>query len=113
MVREDLDVRAAFGKRAQAARPRHLRLKHGGRGGASPLLLRGERPRLIDEWQVAPVLWDAVINEVDSLGGAPGQFLLTGSVTPIAAGEDRPKHTGTGRMARVSMDPMTLQESGS
>lgn len=77
------------------------------------LLLRGERPRLIDEWQVAPVLWDAVINEVDSLGGAPGQFLLTGSATPIAAGEDRPKHTGTGRIARVSMDPMTLQESGS
>ena len=40
------------------------------------LLLRGERPRLIDEWQVAPVLWDAVINEVDVAGGAPGQFLL-------------------------------------
>ena len=77
------------------------------------LLLRGERPRLIDEWQVAPVLWDAVINEVDIAGGAPGQFILTGSATPVSLdGEDAPKHTGTGRIARVDMDPMSLEESG-
>ena len=76
------------------------------------LLLRGERPRLIDEWQVAPVLWDAVISEVDRAGGAPGQFLLTGSATPSRRSEDLPKHTGTGRIARLNMDPMSLEESG-
>lgn len=77
------------------------------------LLLRGERPRLIDEWQVAPVLWDAVINDIDSTGGSSGQFLLTGSATPISLDrEDKPKHTGTGRIARVDMDPMSLEESG-
>lgn len=76
------------------------------------LLLRGTRPRLIDEWQVAPVLWDAVINDVDQRGGEPGQFLLTGSATPVQS-DDAPKHTGTGRIARVDMDPMSLEESGS
>ena len=76
------------------------------------LLLRGERPRLIDEWQVAPVLWDAVINAVDIAGGAPGQFLLTGSATPYDFGrDDAPRHTGTGRIARIDMDPMSLEES--
>ena len=78
------------------------------------LLLRGERPRLIDEWQVAPVLWDAVINEVDVAGGAPGQFLLTGSATPIDLAKDgasKPKHTGTGRIVRVDMDTFSLEES--
>lgn len=77
------------------------------------LLLRGARPRLIDEWQVAPVLWDAVINESDAAGGKPGLFLLTGSATPLSLDSDeRPKHTGTGRIARIDMDPMTLEESG-
>lgn len=77
------------------------------------LLLRGERPRLIDEWQVAPVLWDAVIYDIDEKGGEPGQFLLTGSATPRDFGDDEaPKHTGTGRIARVDMDPMSLSESG-
>ena len=77
------------------------------------LLLRGDRPRLIDEWQVAPVLWDATINEVDKANGEPGQFLLTGSATPQNFDEfSKPKHTGTGRIARIDMDPMTLQESG-
>lgn len=74
------------------------------------LLLRGERPRLIDEWQLAPVLWDAVINEADKVKGAAGQFLLTGSATPVDAGALR--HTGTGRIARLTMAPMTLEESG-
>ena len=76
------------------------------------LLLRGERPRLIDEWQVAPVLWDAVINAVDIAGGAPGQFLLTGPATPYDFGrDDAPRHTGTGRIARIDMDSMSLEES--
>ncbi len=76
------------------------------------LLLRGTRPRLIDEWQVAPVLWDAVINEIDTLGGANGQFLLTGSTTlPSFDDDEKPKHTGTGRITRLDMDPMSLEES--
>lgn len=73
------------------------------------LLLRGDRPRLIDEWQLAPVLWDAVINEADKAKGAPGQFLLTGSATPVDTKKLR--HTGTGRIARITMEPMTLEES--
>lgn len=77
------------------------------------LLLRGEKPRLIDEWQVAPVLWDTVINDVDKSGGLPGQYLLTGSATPLDhAAPDAPKHTGTGRIACLDMDTMTLEESG-
>lgn len=73
------------------------------------LLLRGDRPRLLDEWQLLPVLWDAVTSEVDVLHGKPGQFILTGSATP--PGKDARKHTGTGRIARIDMAPMTLAES--
>lgn len=73
------------------------------------LLLRGERPRLLDEWQVLPVLWDAVTSAADEGHGAPAQFLLTGSATP--PGKDDRKHTGTGRIARLDMAPMTLEES--
>ena len=77
------------------------------------LLMRGGKPRLIDEWQVAPVLWDTVINAVDVAGGVPGQYILTGSATPLSLDEeDAPKHTGTGRIARMEMDTMTLEESG-
>lgn len=73
------------------------------------LLLRGDRPRLLDEWQLLPVLWDAVTNAADEAHGAPSQFLLTGSATPPSKGER--KHTGTGRIARLDMAPMTLEES--
>lgn len=73
------------------------------------LLLRGAQPRLLDEWQLLPVLWDAVINEADKAGGAPGQYLLTGSATP--PNPSARKHTGTGRIARVDMSTMTLEES--
>ncbi len=72
------------------------------------LLLKGEVPRLIDEWQVAPVLWDAVRHEVD-LRGEVGQFILTGSATPLM--EDKIAHTGTGRFSRIKMRPMSLFEA--
>jgi len=71
------------------------------------LLLQGESPRLIDEWQMAPVLWDAVRFEVDKRG-MPGQFILTGSAVPA---DNVTAHTGTGRFARILMRPMSLYES--
>jgi len=71
------------------------------------LLLEGAVPRLIDEWQMAPVLWNGVRSEMDRRG-ENGQFILTGSVTPL----DDPKlHTGTGRIRRLFMRPMSLFES--
>ncbi len=73
------------------------------------LLLKGETPRLIDEWQVAPVLWDAVRHEVDERR-RKGQFILTGS-TVIADKEDEIKHTGTGRISPLPMYTMSLFES--
>ncbi len=73
----------------------------------SSILLKGETPRLIDEWQVAPVLWDAVRNAVDERRER-GQFILTGS-TVIEDSEIM--HTGTGRISRMSMYPMSLYES--
>lgn len=76
------------------------------------LLLTGETPRLIDEWQLAPELWDAVRFEVDHRN-QDGQFILTGSVTPMSD-EDEKKiyHSGAGRITRLKMRPMTLWESG-
>lgn len=71
------------------------------------LLLKGETPRLIDEWQVAPVLWDAVRNEVD-VRKLKGQFILTGS-TVIDSEEIM--HSGTGRISQMPMYPMSLYES--
>jgi len=72
------------------------------------LLLQGQTPRLIDEWQVAPVIWDAVRFEVDKRDET-GQFILTGSAVPLVDGTT---HTGTGRIARLKMRPMSLFESG-
>jgi hypothetical protein len=71
------------------------------------LLLKGETPRLIDEWQMAPVLWDSVRFEVDQRGEV-GQFILTGSAVPA---DNVTAHTGTGRIARLLMRPMSLFES--
>ena len=71
-------------------------------------LLRGEKPRLIDEWQVAPVLWDSVRTSVDETDGY-GLYILTGSTV---VDEDSKKHTGTGRIHRLLMRPMSLYESG-
>lgn len=78
-------------------------------------LLKGEKPRLIDEWQMAPVIWDAVRFEVDKTQ-EKGQFILTGSVVvPENKNldmEDWRYHSGTGRISRMKMRPMSLFESG-
>lgn len=71
-------------------------------------LLEGETPRLIDEWQIAPGLWDAVRFEVDHRGGV-GHFILTGSAVPPRTAEM--VHSGTGRFSRLKMRPMSLYES--
>lgn len=73
------------------------------------LLLTGENPRLIDEWQIAPKLWDAIRFEIDHRD-EEGQFILTGSSIP--ANTDEVTHTGTGRFAWLLMRPMSLYESG-
>lgn len=75
----------------------------------SPLsVLEGESPRLIDEWQEVPPLWDAVRNVVDKRA-LKGQFILTGSATPNREGK---MHSGAGRIAKLRMRPMSLFESG-
>lgn len=71
------------------------------------LLLKGETPRLIDEWQVAPVLWDAVRHAVDNRH-EKGQFILTGSTV---INDSSIMHTGTGRISQMQMYPMSLYES--
>ena len=72
------------------------------------LVLEGETPRLIDEWQEVPQLWDAVRYKVDQSGNK-GQFILTGSATPNHKGR---LHSGAGRIAKLRMRPMSLFESG-
>ena len=76
--------------------------------GLSPLMvLNGDTPRLIDEWQEVPPLWDAVRSEVDKRS-EPGQFILTGSATPNKEGK---MHSGAGRIVKMRMRPMSLYES--
>lgn len=79
---------------------------------AASILLAKEPPLLIDEWQEAPILWDAVRNEVDKRG-CFGQFLLTGSVSPL---KEKAKmeihHSGIGRISTMTMKTMSLYESG-
>ena len=78
------------------------------------LLLEGDSPRLIDEWQDEPDLWNLVRGTVDERGGA-GHFILTGSAVPRdEKGDDKepPRHSGTGRFAWLKMRPMSLAESG-
>jgi len=72
------------------------------------LVLPGPVPRLIDEWQVEPDVWNQVRREVDRRG-EPGQFILTGSAVPI---DDVTRHTGAGRVTRLRMRPMSLFETG-
>lgn len=73
------------------------------------MILDGETPRLIDEWQLAPKLWDQIRFTVDHRSGM-GQYILTGSAVP--ADKSQIHHSGTGRFARLLMRPMTLWESG-
>lgn len=78
------------------------------------ILLEGENPRLIDEWQLAPQLWDSVRFEVDHRHKR-GLFILTGSAMPVEHTKNDQKtiyHSGTGRIAVLEMLPMTLYESG-
>jgi predicted AAA+ superfamily ATPase len=70
--------------------------------------LIGEHPRLIDEWQEVPEVWDAIRFEIDQ-SGRKGMFVLTGSSSPP---KEKTVHSGTGRIARVRMSPMTLHEAG-
>lgn len=97
---QDPDRRASYLKMAQTT-PSYL--------------LRGEKPRLIDEWQTATVLWDAVRFAVDK-DPKKGQFILTGSVIVDEENDmlpdERMEHTGTGRISRMMMRPMSLYESG-
>ncbi len=72
-------------------------------------LLKGDTPRLIDEWQLAPTLWDTIRYEVDQRAKM-GQFILTGSAVPPDTKEIT--HSGTGRFSWLMMRPMTLFESG-
>lgn len=71
------------------------------------LLLKGDKPRLLDEWQTIPVLWDAVRYDVDRSGDV-GQYILTGSAVPK---DNQTEHTGTGRISRMTMRTMSLFES--
>lgn len=73
------------------------------------ILLEGDTPRLIDEWQLAPKLWDTMRFEVDHRHQV-GQFILTGSAVP--SDEESMKHSGTGRFSWLTMRPMSLYESG-
>lgn len=73
------------------------------------ILLEGDTPRLVDEWQLAPKLWDTMRFEVDHRHQV-GQFILTGSAVP--SDEESMKHSGTGRFSWLTMRPMSLHESG-
>jgi predicted AAA+ superfamily ATPase len=72
------------------------------------LVLDGPTPRLIDEWQIEPAIWNQVRRTVDDRRD-PGQFVLTGSAVP---GDDITRHTGAGRVSRLRMRPMSLFEAG-
>jgi predicted AAA+ superfamily ATPase len=72
------------------------------------LVLQGDTPRLIDEWQVEPRIWNHVRRAVDERK-EPGQFILAGSAVPA---DDATRHTGAGRISRLRLRPMSLFESG-
>ena len=79
------------------------------------LLLEGENPRLIDEWQVMPSIWDMVRSSVDESMGAKGLYILTGSALPPqrdTSARGAIRHTGAGRIGRLHMSTMTLFETG-
>lgn len=73
----------------------------------------GERPHVIDEWQLVPIIWGSVRREVDKNRGLHGGWILTGSSSPLRRSDkEGPKHSGAGRIGRVRMFPMSLAESG-
>lgn len=86
--------------------PEYLRLA----GTKISELLKGARPRLFDEWQEIPELWDAIRFDVDHHEGE-GHFILTGSAVVQPSSRNRIRHSGTGRFSRLKMRPMTLWES--
>lgn len=71
-------------------------------------VLEGDTPRLVDEWQTTPTIWNHIRKAVDRRG-VPGQFVLTGSAVPA---DDVARHTGAGRLTRLRMRPMSLFETG-
>lgn len=73
------------------------------------LMLLGDNPHVIDEWQAVPAIWDEVRHAVDENSGQKGRWILTGSSTPLTS---LPFHSGSGRIGRVKMHPMSLAESG-
>ena len=77
--------------------------------GVEPaMVLNGDTPRLIDEWQIEPAIWNHVRRAVDRRS-LPGQFILTGSAVPA---DDASRHTGAGRFTRLRMRPLSLYEAG-
>lgn len=75
-------------------------------------ILEGDKPRLLDEWQIILQLWDAVRFAIDHSRGI-GQFIMTGSTVPLDDEEQKKiNHTGTGRINSLRMRPMSLWESG-
>ena len=79
-----------------------------GAQGQPNIILEGEKPRLIDEWQDFPLIWDAIRTDIDN-SHLSGQYILTGSSTPR---KEKPRHSGAGRIATIKMRPMSLFESG-
>ena len=81
------------------------------------IVLQGDRPRVLDEWQRVPQVWDAVRHEVDAVRRTKGAWILTGSSSPKKKlakgdGDDEQRHSGAGRIGRIRMAPMSLAESG-
>ena len=76
------------------------------------LALMGDTPHLVDEWQEVPEVWDAARRFVDDSGNQRGTLLLTGSTALKVGKREKVRHSGTGRIARLSMRPMALCESG-
>lgn len=72
------------------------------------LVLEGPIPRLLDEWQIEPAIWNHIRRAIDDRS-MPGQFILTGSAVPA---DDLTRHTGAGRITRLRMRPMSLYETG-
>lgn len=78
------------------------------------LMLLGERPHVVDEWQLVPAIWDTARHEVDRAGRTRGAFIFTGSSTPLnasAPNQEATRHSGAGRFGRIRMHPMSLAES--